>query len=54
MSVRKGKFGPYIYYKTPLMHKPEFYSLSKFKNGPAVCSLDELKTWIKETYDVPK
>ena len=54
MSVRKGKFGPYIYYKTPTMHKPEFYSLSKFKNGPAVCSLDELKTWIKEMYDVPK
>jgi DNA topoisomerase-1 len=29
-SIRTGKYGPYIYYKTEKMVKPAFYSLAKF------------------------
>ena len=29
-SIRTGKYGPYVYYKTEKMVKPAFYSLAKF------------------------
>jgi DNA topoisomerase-1 len=50
MSVRKGKFGPYIFYKTPTMKKPSFFSLSGFPHGFAVCKLEDLKQWVHTTY----
>ena len=30
LSIRKGKFGDYIYYKTAKMKKPQFYKFNKF------------------------
>jgi topoisomerase IA-like protein len=50
LSVRKGKFGAYLYYKTAEMNKPEFYSLSKFKVNFNKCDLEVLKEWIFKTY----
>ena len=47
MTVRKGKFGHYIYYKK---EKPEFYSLKPFQKNPLKCELQELTEWIEETY----
>ena len=54
LSIRKGKFGAYIYYKTQIMGSPEFYQLKGFKQGFQTCELEELKTWIKEKYNIPK
>jgi hypothetical protein len=54
LSIRKGKYGAYIFYQTSDMNKPEFYSLTKFKKGFASCDVSELLIWIKETFNVPK
>jgi DNA topoisomerase-1 len=52
MSVRKGKFGAYVYYKRPDMKNPEFYNIKKFSQGFAVCEAQVLVDWIKTTYNV--
>ena len=54
MSIRKGKFGAYIYYKTGDMKNPEFFSLQKFKKGFQTCSKEELMKWIFDTHQIPK
>jgi DNA topoisomerase-1 len=48
-SIRNGRFGPYIFYKTPKMSKPDFIPLKGFaqKNGDyAKCDIAILKEWI--------
>ena len=50
MSIRKGKFGNYIFYKTEKMKKPKFLKLNKFKEDYKVCEIEILKDWILETY----
>ncbi len=50
LSIRKGKFGAYIYYKTNEMKNPEFFSLKKFKKGFNTCTKEELLQWICENY----
>jgi len=51
-SIRKGKFGAYVYYKRPNMKKPEFYNLKKFKGGYLECEKELLEEWLYETYKV--
>ena len=51
-SVRKGKFGPYAYYKRANMEKPEFYNIKKFKESFTFCNADILIKWICETYKI--
>jgi DNA topoisomerase-1 len=51
ISIRKGKYGAYIYYKTSSMKKPEFYNVQKFK-GFTTCSSDTLLEWIYKTYNI--
>jgi DNA topoisomerase I len=41
-SVRKGKFGPYIYYKTAKMTKPRFVKLGNLGNTFLSCSKKEI------------
>ena len=50
MSIRRGKYGDYIYYKTDGMKRPEFLKLNGFPDNYNKCSLQLLKTWILETY----
>jgi DNA topoisomerase-1 len=50
LSVRLGKFGPYIYYKTATMTSPQFFNLKKFQQNPCVCDAAVLMEWIKKTY----
>ena len=50
MSVRKGKFGAYIYYKTPEMAKPSFLNMKKFGYGFSTCEREILIEWIDKTY----
>lgn len=51
LSIRKGKFGAYIYYKTSEMVKPSFYNLKGFR-GYTTCSDEVLLEWIKKTHDI--
>ena len=48
MSIRSGKYGPYVYYKTKEMKKPKFLSLRgcKYKEK----AVDEIVDWLKETH----
>jgi DNA topoisomerase-1 len=50
ISVRSGKFGDYIFYKTPKMSKPMFSKIGGFKGDYKNCHIDILKNWIKEEY----
>ena len=50
LSVRLGKFGPYIYYKTATRTSPQFFNLKKFQQNPCVCDAAVLMEWIKKTY----
>jgi DNA topoisomerase I len=52
LSIRNGKFGPYIFYKTEKMVKPRFYDLRNFENGFGVCEKEELIDWIRKTYKI--
>ena len=47
MSVRSGKFGPYIYYKTSTMKVPKFLALKKFPHKYDTCDLAVLEKWVK-------
>ena len=50
IAIRKGKFGDYIFYKTETMKKPQFLKLNEFKGDPKTCTIDILKSWLKEKY----
>ena len=52
LSVRNGKYGAYLYYKTDDMQKPQFYSLSRFKESYRYCHEKTLLDWIKEKYNI--
>ena len=52
MEVRKGKYGMYVFYKTPEMKKPSFLNIKKFKPGVLTASIDEIIAWINETYNL--
>jgi DNA topoisomerase-1 len=56
LSIRKGKYGDYIFYKSEKMKKPQFLKLEGFNTNSdtnyLTCSLDTLKLWIKEKYGV--
>jgi DNA topoisomerase-1 len=52
MSVRKGKFGPYIFYQRSNMKKPLFLNIKKFNKGFFNCDAEDLVNWCKETYNL--
>ena len=52
LAIRKGKFGDYLFYKTPSMKKPQFLKLGDFNDDYKNCSLEFLKSWIKEKYNL--
>ena len=52
ISIRNGKYGAYIYYKTEKMTKPKFLNIQKFKESYRHCSEEVLLKWIKETYNL--
>ena len=47
-NIRKGKYGEYIFIKTPNMKKPKFIGLSGFPHDILKCTDEEIKDWIKE------
>lgn len=50
LSIRRGKFGAYVYYKTPSMSTPQFFSLKKFDHGFSTCERETLLEWIEKIY----
>ena len=50
MSVRKGKYGTYIYYKTGKMKSPKFFPTKGFKQNVMTCDLSLLESWVSETH----
>jgi DNA topoisomerase-1 len=52
LSIRKGKFGDYIFYKTKAMKTPKFFNLSKYKGNYKNDTNTELINWIKSTYEI--
>ena len=58
LSIREGKYGKYIYYKTKSMKKPSFYKLNGYKDKDKISeSFNQeeiliLKNWIKEKYKI--
>ena len=51
-SIRNGKYGDYIFYKTTRMKKPRFLKLNNFSEDYKTCELNIIKKWLKETYDI--
>lgn len=53
-SVREGKYGPYVYYKTSEMKSPMFFSLREFKckNGASwkTATVDAVLAWVHERH----
>lgn len=53
LSIRKGKYGPYIFYKTQFMTTPSFFNLTpKYKKSYESASIEELKIFIREKYNI--
>jgi len=52
LSVRKGKFGAYVYYKKKNMAKPEFLNIKKFNEGFMTCETETLINWLSEKYNI--
>ena len=48
LSLRKSKYGLYLYYKTPSHKKPEFISLKQFKDDPESCEISILQDYVSK------
>ena len=52
LSIRNGKYGDYIFYKTPKMKQPKFFKLNGFTEDYKTCESALLIKWIKETNNI--
>ena len=52
ISIRNGKHGDYVFYKTPKAKKPQFLSLSEFKEDYKTCNTQIILDWLKDKYGV--
>lgn len=56
ITIRNGKRGDYIFFKTDKMKKPQFYDISSFnkdtKEDYKVCNLEVLKFWLKDKHGI--
>lgn len=52
LSIRKGKYGPYIFHQTAAMSKPDFHPLKPVANKWQDMADLELITWITNTYRI--
>lgn len=52
ICIKKGKYGPYVYYKTIEMKIPQMYSLNNFKKGFLKCNSEDIKIWLKNTHNL--
>lgn len=56
ITIRNGKKGDYVFYKTNKMKKPQFYDIYGFikdtKEDYKVCDLNILKFWLKDKHGI--
>jgi len=52
ISIRKGTYGDYIFYKSKKMKKPSFLKLDSCKLDYKTCNTHFIKEWIQEKYGV--
>jgi hypothetical protein len=56
LSIRRAPRGDYLFYKTSRMKKPQFHDIHSFaaetNENYKTCSLNVLKEWIRETYNL--
>lgn len=52
LSIRKGKYGAYIYHKTDAMEKPAFYPLKAMRTKWQESDTPALIQWIQNTYNI--
>jgi hypothetical protein len=50
ISIRNGKYGDYIFYKTSLMKNPTFLKIKGFTEDYKVCPVANIVEWIHTTY----
>ena len=50
LTIRSGRYGHYIYYKTSKMRKPIFLNISEFPLDYITCDLKEIQSWFKVKY----
>lgn len=48
ISIRSGKYGNYIYYKTEKMNKPKFIKLGGFKGNYNTCLKEEIEEYVSK------
>lgn len=51
-SVRKGKYGPYIYYKSAKMSKPRFLDLKRYDGDFLKDPISTIISWANQTYKI--
>ena len=51
-NIRNGKYGPYLFYKTKIMKKPQFLNIKKCPFGFLNCEKEKLIEWINKEYNV--
>jgi hypothetical protein len=47
-SVRKGKYGNYIFYKTEVMKKPIFINIKKCPHDVLKDNVENILSWVKD------
>jgi DNA topoisomerase-1 len=52
LSVRRGRFGAYLFYQRRDMSKPAFYPMKGFREGFAVCNKETLLEWARTTHKI--
>ena len=52
LTIRNGKFGDYIYYKTKSMLKPKFLDLKKYEDDYRDGDIKKLLKWISLRYEI--
>lgn len=51
-NIQSGKYGPFVYLKTPTMKKPTFISLKKFPHNFMSCELQLILEWLQEKHKI--
>ena len=51
-SIRNGKYGHYIYYKTDKMNKPKFISIKKYEGDYMNDNREKVVEWIQRVFEI--
>jgi DNA topoisomerase-1 len=52
VSIRNGKYGPYVFYKTKKMIKPLFLKISNFEGDYKTCTISSFLDWLKSEHEL--